>query len=582
MTLIAGIVARTPLAPAIPEALVGPWAIGFGRRAGDRVEIDAAEGFTVLSVDTGGYPGGGRRAGDGSFSWLAGDPLLGKQAQARDRGRAFDRLHEAWAARDPSLLHEARGAFCGVHLDTQRRRLWLIADKLALRPVYYAALEEYLCFATSLRTLLACPAIPRDGDLEGLVQTATFGAALGERTAVAAVHCLLPARIVESAPGGLRELKYWRWDNIEAADADDDAICTDIRASFDRAVHARLDPSGDAVSLLSGGLDSRCVVACLRESAARVQTIGFGPPGTADEVLARQTADALGTQHFAYAGDVTAFWPRLAAAHASWAAASGMAVPSPDARRVWTGEGGDRVLAPVNLTEEIIAAMRAGEIERAIAHYLALERVGFPRRLIRRRYRERLAALSGEGLRTLLADLGNAEGGRRFHLYVLLDEARRNVFPHFESFDQHRIELVMPFLDSDFVATVLRYPVDRFVRHRLYNRLMQYMPAAARAVPWQSYPGSEPCPMPLPPGIGTQWKTWYTRAQQEAMHREALARAKAVIEARPFPAWLLNRPVLWAAYGLLRLGKQRYGHLFEAAMPFVNHPPRRELMRSIR
>jgi len=580
MTLIAGIMARAPVASAIPAPLAEPWAARLGERKDDQVVVDAGPGFSVFSVDTGTFPGGGRRAGGGSLSWLAGDPLLGEQAQTRHRACDLDRLHTAWVARDVSPLREARGAFCGVHLDAKQRRLWLIADKLALRPIYYAVLEDYVCFATSFRTLLACPAIACDGDLEGLVQTATFGAALGERTTVAAVRSLLPARILEIAPGGQRMLEYWRWDSIEAAGADDDTICTDIRASFDRAVRARLDPARDAVSLLSGGLDSRCIVACLRESGTRVHTIGFGPQGTADEVLARFAADALGSQHFAYSGDETAFWPRLAAAHAGWAAARGLPTPGADARQVWTGEGGDRVLAPVNLNEDVIAAMRAGEVDRAIAHYLSLERVGFPRRLFRRKYRDCLAVLPAESLRSLLTDVGDAEGGRRFHLYVLLDEARRNIRAHYEDFDRHRIELVMPFYDSDFVVTVLRYPIDHFVRHHLYNRLMQFMPAPASAIPWQSYPGSEPCPLPLPPGIGTQWKTWHTPAQQKAIHLETLAKAKAVIAARPFPGWLISRPVLRVAYVLLRLGKQGYGHLFESAAPFVSHPPRREQMRT--
>jgi hypothetical protein len=123
----------------------------------------------------------------------------------------------------------------------------------------------------------------------------------------------------------------------------------------------------------------------------------------------------------------------------------------------------------------------------------------------------------------------------------------------------------------------LRHPLDRLVRHRLYNRLMQFMPPTARAVPWQAYPGSEPCPLPLPPGIGTQWQTWHSPAREREIHLANVARAGDVLAAKHFPDWLISRPVLRLAHGLLRLGMQRYGHLFEAALPFVTYPPRREL-----
>lgn len=582
MTLFAGIVAYSRWAGAIPPSLVHPWVAQLEGREGERVELDAGAGYAVVSVDTGIYGGGARRVGEHALSWLAGDPLLGERGPADGRGRDFDRLHASWAAGDLGLLRSTRGAFCGVHLDTRERRLWLVADKLGLRPLYYAMSDGYACFATSMRLLLACPVIPRDGDPEGLAQVVTFGAALGERTALDAVRCLTPATIVDLRPERCEGRNYWRWDRIRAANAADDEICTVIRASFDRAVRARVESPREAVALLSGGLDSRCVVACLRETGVQVHSIGFGPRGTADEVLARQVADALSTRHFAYCGEVPEFWSRLVAAHGAWTEQAGVTLAAPVARQVWTGEGGDRVLAPVNLTEDVIAAMRVGDPDRAIAVYLALERTGFPGRLIRRRFRRHVVAMPAAALRGLIARYGAAEEGRRFHLFILLDEARRNIRPHFEDFDRHRIELVMPFYDSDFVATVLGYPVDRFIRHRLYNRLMTFMPPAATSVPWQSYPGSEPCPLPLPPGVRTQWETWHTPGQLRALRRATRANAAAVLRADPFPGWLINRGVLRVARLLSRFGVRRYDHLFGSALPFVTYPPRRDALRSPR
>ncbi len=307
MTLFAGIVARGPEAGAIPESVIASLALRLSRRAADHVQVDTGAGYALATVDTRAPGDGARRIGGGAISLLAGDPLLGAQGSADTRARDFDRLHEAWTRSDAAVLATARGAFCGVHLDTRQRRLWLVPDKLALRPIYYAMLDEYVAFASSLRALLECPLVPREGDLQGLVQFAAFGAALGERTRLAAVRHVLPARIVEVRPDALGVHEYWRWDGIESVDADDGEICRAIRAGFDEAVGARLGANRRAVSLLSGGLDSRCVAACLRERGATVDTIGFGPPGTADDVLAREVASAIGARHFAYTGEVARF-----------------------------------------------------------------------------------------------------------------------------------------------------------------------------------------------------------------------------------------------------------------------------------
>ncbi|MBV6416780.1 MAG: hypothetical protein CMLOHMNK_01395 [Steroidobacteraceae bacterium] len=574
MTLFAGVIAREPVGSAIPDAVVAQLAHRLSRRPGERVDIDAGAGYAMASIDTGAFDGGARRIDADSISLLAGDPLLGPDASPERRAEDFDRLHAAWAHGDEGSLAEARGAFCAAHFDRRHRRLWLIPDKLALRPLYYALLDPFIVFATSLRALLECGLVPRAGEMRGLIEIASFGGALGERTGLAAVRGLEPGRIVELRSDGTSVRDYWHWDTAAESGASDDDICGVVRSGFDRAVRARLGAGRRAVSLLSGGLDSRCVVLCLREQGVDLHTIGFGPAGTADDVLARDVAAAIDARHFAYAGEVSEFWSRLAAAHATWVEQVA-ALDRPPVQQLWTGEGGDRVLAPVNLTEDVIASMRGGDVDSAIARYLRLENVAVARRLFTRRNREHVMALPKGGIRDALARIGGDDGGRRFHLYVLLEEARRNIRPHYEDLDLHRIELVMPFYDSDLVASVLRYPIDRFVRHRLYNRLMDFMPRAAARIPWQAYPGSEPCPLPLPSGLKTQWEAWHTPAQQRAMWRRSREIAAQVMNARPFPGWLLNRPVLRAARVLLRFGTRRYDHLFSSALPFVTYPPDR-------
>lgn len=575
MSLFAGIVSLRPTPEAIPDSLSRSLRAGLTRWPGDEIQVAEGPGYVLCAVDLGVYGGGVlHRRGDASLMLCAGDPLLGRNATSDDRPHALERLHADLATSTPLLLAQSRGTFCAVRLDVPSRRLLLVTDKLGLRPVYHAVADGYVTFATSMRALAGCPHVPRTGDLRGLAETACYGYPLGDRTVLAHARALRPAQIHEFSPGregSARE--YFGWDRVPERSASDDEICAALAQELACAVRARLGSRSRAVSLLSGGLDSRAIVASLRALGAEVDTISFGPEGSADRVLAEQAASALGTRHFTLSTGPADFWPRQRMARDEWECRHGNEVPASVARALWTGEGGDRVLAPVNLTEDVASAMRRGDPEVAIRAYMNLENSGLPRRLFRRRVADRVTRLPVEGLRAELARVQHEDGARRFHLYVLLNESRRNIKAHFEDQDLSRTELVMPFYDCELVQATLGFPLDGFLRHRLYYRLLRFLPPAMSAVPWQAYPGSPPCPLPMPDGVRLQWQGFYTSEEEAAAADERRLLAAAVLNVPGFPGWLIRRPLLVLARGLMGLGMREYAYLFEKARPFVEHPP---------
>jgi asparagine synthase (glutamine-hydrolysing) len=577
MSLFAGLVGH-----GVPAAATAALRTSLSRAPGARVELLDGPGYAFALDDFAIFPGGVTRGTvHDALSVLAGDPLL-ESDRSGGRSGDFDRLHSQWARGESSLLGEARGSYCAAHYHAAQSRLWLIADKLALRPIYYCVGPGYVAFATALRVLLALPGIPKTGDLQGQAESAAFGYPLGARTQLEHIKCLEPGQVLEFEQGSPRLRTYWHWDaRTDQADAaiDDATACADISAEFTRAVQLRVGDTGRAVSLLSGGLDSRCVVAVLRAQVPEVHTIGFGPEGSADQVLAVRAAEAIGTRHFQYTHGAAEFWLRLVQAHEAWRRGAGAALAGPEGRMLWSGEGGDRILAPVNLTEDVIAAMRDGDSERAVRTYMSLEHTGLPRRVFVRDVREHLLARPSQGILRELERRESADRARRFHLYVLLNESRRNIKRHFEDLDLSRFELIMPFYDSVLVERVLRYRLDRFVRHRLYYKLLHHLPAPVLQVPWQAYPGSQPCPLPLPEGVLTQWERWYSREEEEAAWQEKLVLAREVTRGQDFPDWLLDRSVLRLGHLLMRLGLRRYAYLFEVAQPFTAFPPERASLR---
>jgi hypothetical protein len=88
-------------------------------------------------------------------------------------------------------------------------------------------------------------------------------------------------------------------------------------------------------------------------------------------------------------------------------------------------------------------------------------------------------------------------------------------------------------------------------------------------VPWQSYPGHEPCPLPLPEGYSTQWATRRPRSTAEAVS-ECVDRLRSVCQ-RGFPNRLFSRPRYVAAcFADLVMGP-RYTYAFSALWPFLRY-----------
>jgi hypothetical protein len=290
-----------------------------------------------------------------------------------------------------------------------------------------------------------------------------------------------------------------------------------------------------------------------------------------DRELSRRVAERLGTRHFELERGEAKFWPRMREAHAAWLAQHGTG--SATDRRLWSGEGGDRVLAPVNLSPDVVAAMRRGDTRGAVKSYLKLEGVSLPRRAFTRSTWSRIGSLPGANIARIVDSQAAVDNARRFHLYVLTQEARRNIAKHFEDLDLRRFEYVMPFYDSKLLTAALRHSFDPFLRHAFYIDWLRLLPFGIDQIPWQAYPTALPCPLPLPAGFRTQWEGWYSREELQQYNREQRELANSIMSSPQFPAQILNRTALRLAHWSVRLGLEKHFYLFSAAEPFVRSPP---------
>jgi hypothetical protein len=571
VSIFAGIVKLDSLQP-ISQAIVRDLARVISRNPADRPQLFEGPGYAFAKIDLGILGGDGVYVDDaGAVSLLAGAPLLARTAPGSSRHDELRVLHDSWKLGDLSLLQGARGSFCAAHFDPASRRLSLVSDKIGLRPIYYVAQGGFLFFSTALRILESLPGVEKRIDLRGVTEIAALGYSLGSRSPYETVSTLGAGEIVEVLRSGTERLNYWRWDNLSEASLPPDELPLSLFRVFQDAVRRRLGSQRAVVAFLSGGLDSRCIVSCLRLLGAELHTLNFAPAGSQDLVLGKLAADKLGTRHFEFPTGPLDFWDRMLATHTSWLSETAAEREVEHPRLLWSGDGGSCGLGHIYLTEEIVALMRKGRIAEAVEAYLRYNRAGLPRRLFVRGQRERVRGLPHAGILEELSKLRSFDEGRRFHLFLMVNGQRRLLARHYEDLDLRRFELVTPFFDSEFLQVILSSRIDGFLRHRFYTRWLEEYPPDTRATPWQAYLGHVPCPVPVPEGLRGQWEGWYGKEENQALLRQNLDVVEKVLSDSRFPEWLLDRKILRLAVWFTRLGLRDYSYLFKAAHIFTRY-----------
>jgi len=198
-----------------------------------------------------------------------------------------------------SALDRFQGMFAFAFWDSTIKRLLMARDPVGVKPLYYAMKGGTLYFASEMKSLLCCPGVSREVNLEAMEDYLTFLYTPAPQTIYRDVVHLPPGHYAVWQSESLATHCYWKWPfNPGARDEAAWLALLEEHIVGDMPHYAEADvPVG---ALLSGGIDSSCIVEQLaRMKSPRTFTIGFDSEGShLDESSeARQTAERLQTEH---------------------------------------------------------------------------------------------------------------------------------------------------------------------------------------------------------------------------------------------------------------------------------------------
>jgi asparagine synthase (glutamine-hydrolysing) len=504
-----------------------------------------------------------------TFTIVAGEPFLARLPGGSDRAGDITRLHEAWSIGEYSLGAETAGTFAAVHYDARTHALSLIADKLGVRPIYFAVTPDLVVFANALRMLEAMPSLPKTVDLRGAIETLALGYPLADRTPYREIYTIRDAQIVSFRDRAIRREHYWRMTSIAERPESLATAGRLVHEAFASAVRRRSGRDTRAIAFLSGGLDSRCMVAEVLARGVQLHTFNFADDGTKDHILGDAFAAAAGTIHSRTPRPRDPVHWSLTMAE-RWAGSPNRErLPADRPGMIWSGDGGSVGLGFVGVYPSVIALLRSGRRDEAVERYCQEHEISLPLRVFRRSVANDVREVLRLGLREAFDEArSDGEPGRDHYIFRMQHDQRRHLTLHFEDVDLHHLEFHLPFYDADLISLVASMPADHGVLHRLYNAALPYFPNVIMSVAWQTYPGHEPCPIPLPPGAIDQWGDRQRDIVRRARRRGILGEATRLLRRSDFPMAVLDRRYV-AAAGLMHwMGRGDYSYVMDYAASF--------------
>src|SRR5262245_52225792 len=108
-------------------------------------------------------------------------------------------------------LERFRGMFAIALWDHRARELWLVRDRLGIKPLYYSLHHGRLTFASEIKALLQDPEQRRAVDEESLFHYLSFLTSPAPHTLFAGIRKLPAGCWLRARPGGPIEERRW-WD----------------------------------------------------------------------------------------------------------------------------------------------------------------------------------------------------------------------------------------------------------------------------------------------------------------------------------------------------------------------------------
>ena len=268
-------------------------------------------------------------------------------------------LH-GWAHWGKASLDRLQGMYALALFDHEMNELWLVRDRLGIKPLYYARLDDRILFASEIKAILA--AMPKSPEInpKALAQFFQNQNSSGRETIFQGIHRVLPGEAIRiDLQLEMAHHRYWSARSVMPREIDYEQAVEEWEPLFEEVMRQHMRSDVPFGVFLSGGVDSAVLLAQLRQMHSkpiRSYSMGWENAKLKDELDgAERMAKLFGSEHQAIRLSSQQVFRRLP--RCVWAADDLMRdyaclptlalaeAASQDLKVIFSGEGGDEAFA---------------------------------------------------------------------------------------------------------------------------------------------------------------------------------------------------------------------------------------------
>ena len=194
------------------------------------------------------------------------------------------------------------GMFAIALWDDKKKSLYIVRDRLGIKPLYYFHNNGKFVFGSNIKSILACPFVSKDVNYAAMSAHLTKRFSNNNNTIFKGIHKIPPGNILKLNCNEKVFSRYWDLNSslknkIIKNNSVEEKIY-DYRNNFEYAVSSHLMSDVPVGAFLSGGIDSSSIVALMsKHTDSKINTYSVGFSKNSEIVHSRKVAEYFNTNH---------------------------------------------------------------------------------------------------------------------------------------------------------------------------------------------------------------------------------------------------------------------------------------------